>query len=124
MDKEEEIKKSLILIRHELASIDLSDIKNIEDILISDAEVRQREADSEIFYIKYFEKLLKLLTQKQLEYVGTQAQSDLQSAFGRGTINGFYLIDQWFKEQLSGSRGRFSEVEKPKPGDNPVDTDL
>jgi hypothetical protein len=112
--------KSLILIRHQLGSIDLSDIDELKNELMSDTESSARAGDAELFYTRYFEKVLKLLTQYQLEFIGTQAKNIEELGFGRGTINGLILIKEWFDKQVNASRARFSKEEKPKPGDNPV----
>jgi hypothetical protein len=91
----------LKLMRHILGSIDLYDV----DETLNDAELLARAGDVEIFYKKYFDKQLKQMIQEQLEFIGKEVQPE-QLAFARGTINGFSLIREWFKDQLGLSLSR------------------
>jgi hypothetical protein len=101
-----EIQKSAELLRHELASIDLSDILKLLKERLSDEEAQEIAGTVEIFYRTIFEKRIKLLIQRQLEFIGTEAVNDSQLQFARGTVNGFFLIDEWFKEQVHRSLSR------------------
>lgn len=103
------IKNSTELLRHLLASIDLSDIKEE----LSDEEFQNRATDAELFYKNHFEKVIKILIQKQLEFMGQYAEDLEQFLVGRGTINGLSLIKEWFEDQVQISLSRFEE-KKPE----------
>lgn len=121
MEHKQEIKyetdKSAEAIQHILGSINLDDIKKIDGPMLTDAELDARAGDAEIFYMKHFENVIKLFIQEQLKYIAEQAQNESQLVFGRGTINGLYLIDEWFKQRVAESRSRFQKEEKPEPGE-------
>ena len=113
-----ELEVSSKLLRHLLSSIDLLDIEEIKNLRLNDIEIRARAGDVEIFYRNHFKKILKLLIQKQLEFIASEATSELQLQFARGTINGFTLLDDWCKEQTTLSLSRFKgEEEEPEPGE-------
>lgn len=105
-------KEELELIRHNVGSINLSDIEKLKEERISEDAEKQRAADAEIFYKNHFEKLLKLFIQKQLEFIAEEATDIEKLAFSRGTINGFTLINEWFEEQVNFSLSRFEEEEE------------
>lgn len=116
MDKKE-LEKAKDINKHQLGSIDLSDIEEAENTLLTDVEMMELASQAETFYKQHFKKVLKLLTQKQLQFIGEQAQGDAQLMFGRGTINGIYLIDEWFNQKISESMSRFQKEEKPELGE-------
>lgn len=119
-NKEEVIKKSgevIELLRQELGSITLKELRDAEEPQLSDAEYNERANSAENFYMNYMEKILDILEHRQLVEIGTKAQNELQMIFGRGTINGFYLIKEWFQEQINLSRARFQPKEKVEPGE-------
>ncbi len=105
------IEKSADLLRQQLSSINIRDAGELLKEGLSDVEYNARANDAEIFYTKNFEKVLKLLILKQLETIGTTADNTEQLMFGRGTINGFLLVQEWFNEQVSISRSRFDKGE-------------
>lgn len=120
MTREDVIKKSGELIgnlRRELGSITLKELKTSEDPQLTDAEYNERAASAEVFYMSHMEKILDIMEHQQLVEIGTKAQNDLQMIFGRGTINGIYLIKEWFLEQLSISRSKFEPREKVELGE-------
>lgn len=82
----------------QLMSIDLKDIFEIEKKRLSDGELKERAANAYGFYKSYFEDVIKLLIQEQLEFIGEKAMPD-NLLFIRGTLNGLYIIQDWFKEQ-------------------------
>lgn len=104
-------------LRKVLGSITLKDVKDAEQPQLTDAEYQERAADAEVFYMHHMEKLLDILEHRQLIEIGTKAQNELQMIFGRGTINGLYLVKEWFQEQVGISRSRFEEKEKVEPGE-------
>lgn len=101
------------LLRHLLASIDLSDTEEE----IGDEEYNKRMADADIFYTNHFEKLLKAFIKKQLEFIAKEAESLEALSFGRGTINGFILLKEWFEEQIKESHSRFEGKEEEETGE-------
>jgi len=104
-------------LRKELGSITIEEIDSLKEPQLTDAEYDGRANDCEIFYTKYIERVLKLFIQQQLESIGKDALNMEQVMFGRGTINGFYLLDEWFKNQVSISRARLQPEEKAEPGE-------
>jgi len=111
------LEKSAELTRKLLGSITLNDIEELKEETLSDEEYKARASDCELFYKKYLEKVLKLFIQKQLEEIGQRAVSEGQMVFGRGTINGLFLIKEWFDEQVSVSLSKFQPEEKGEFGE-------
>lgn len=118
MDK---LEKSPKLLRHELNSIDLSDILELLDEKISDANVIEVANAADVFYTNYFKRRLKLLIQKQLEYGMSYPADEEKRHFAAGTINGLALVNDWFKDQCKISR---NGMEKPaiEHKEEPFDT--
>ena len=120
LSKEELVEASgqaIELLRRQLGSITLRELHEAEEPQLSDAEYNERAGAAETFYMSHMEKILDILEHRQLVEIGTKAQNELQMIFGRGTINGFYLIKEWFLEQVNLSRSRFQPKEKVEPGD-------
>ena len=101
-------------LRKECGSATLEDIIAGEIPQLTDTELMARAGDAEIFYTKYLDKILRLMIYQQLEKT---IGENIDIQFGRGTVNGIYLIQQWFKDQVSISRSRFKTEEKPTPGE-------
>jgi hypothetical protein len=114
MDKSAKLISEL---RKELCSITIEEIDALKEPQLTEAEYNGRANDCEIFYTKYVERVLKAFIQQQLESIGKDALNMEQVMFGRGTINGFYLLDEWFKNQINISRARFNPEEKAEPGE-------
>ena len=113
---EEFTKQELKLIRNQLGSVDLSDVKNIK---LTEADVANREGDTELYYRNHFKNVLKGFIQEQLEFIGKQAEGENMLSFGRGTINGFFLIRDWMEEQSKNSLSRFKQPEEGGPTEEP-----
>lgn len=98
---EDELYKSKMLNKEQLASINARDIIKLqnEDDKLNEQEIKSKAEMADNFYRNNFEKVLKLMLFRQLEFLGKQAETQGQILFGRGTINGLSLIDEWFKEQ-------------------------
>ncbi len=109
MSKETEQSKELL--RQLLTSINLEDIEELKKITLNDADALSRAADVELFYKNHFSKVIKLFIQIQLEYIGKEAETTEQLMFGRGTINGLFLIKNWFDKQVNLSLSRFDKPE-------------
>ena len=110
--------QAIELLRRQLGSITLKEFKESEEPQLTDAEYNERAGVAETFYMSYMEKILDILEHQQLVEIGTKAQNDVQMIFGRGTINGLYLIKEWFLAQVNLSRSRFQSEEKAEPGSN------
>lgn len=106
---EKDLEKSAKILRHELASIDLSDIDEMEKTILTDEEAMARAGDAETFYINHFEKVINLFILEQLKFIGEQATDNEKLQFGRGTFNGLCLMRNWFKKQINKSLSRFDE---------------
>ena len=105
-------------LRKELTSIGLEELKSLdENPTLTDAELNARAGDAEIFYKNHFKKIIDLLIYKQRIAISDKAQTIAQVALGRGTINGLYLIQEWFEEQVGVSLSRFDKEEKGEPGE-------
>ncbi|MCX6741201.1 MAG: hypothetical protein NTY61_02270, partial [Candidatus Parcubacteria bacterium] len=109
--------KLIGVLRKELGSVALEDIREIDEPTLTDAEHDARANDAEIFYMRHMKKVLAALTYKQLVNIGEAATTDMQLQFDRGTINGIYLVMEWFTQQLSISRARFQKEDKTEPGE-------
>ncbi len=114
MNQEKFREKETALLRHLIGSIDLSDVGELDKDTLGEEEYMNRASESEAFYRHFFDKVLKSLIQKQLEWIGNQAQNDLELSFGRGTINGLNLIKDWFEEQV-GALGQKIEDSRDIP---------
>lgn len=120
LKREELIKKTGELteaLRKELGSITLKEALQVDDAQLNDAEFNERANAAEIFFINHMERVLNAFEYSQLQEIGNKAQNDVQMVFGRGTINGFYLIREWFNQRISESRARFEPKEKVEPGE-------
>jgi hypothetical protein len=114
MTKEQKTADLLDTLRKECGSITLKEIIESESPQLTDTELMARAADCEIFFPKYLDKVLRLMIYNQLEKT---VGENIDVQFGRGTINGIYLIQQWFKDQVNISRSRLKTEEKPTPGE-------
>lgn len=86
---------SLKAIRHMLASIDLSDIKEEKDM--TDAE--RKGYCAQVFAVfPVIEKDIKKFLHAQLMFISNEAATMEQVSFGRGTFNGMdLLLEHWKK---------------------------
>jgi hypothetical protein len=113
MSEQLDSEKIITLLRHELASIDMNDIYELEKDKLDEAELMERAGASDSFYRSHFEKVLKLFIWAQLIKIGTEAQNQDQLMFNRGIINGLVLLQNWFSDQISISHSKFRTVEEP-----------
>ncbi len=110
--KETAIQTSAILMRHLLASIDLSDVEELDKIRITNDEAMARAGDAELFYKSHFEKVIKLLAWQQLEFTAKEATDQDMLQFARGTFNGIAIVKEWFEDQRKKSLSRFDKPEE------------
>ena len=108
-----ELEQSAKLLRHCLASIDLSDIEEFkkEEEGMENAEVLGRASDTATYYTNHLKRVLRILINKQIESILVDVQNKDQLNFARGTINGFALIDEWCQSALGIAASKY---------DNPV----
>ena len=114
------LEQSAILIgelRRDLDSISLEELQLLNDPQLTDEELTARAGDAEIFYKNHFKKILDLLIYRQQINIIDTAKTIEQLLFVRGTLNGFYLIEEWFGEQVGLSVSRFDKEEKSEPGE-------
>lgn len=81
----------LELNRHQIGSINLSDVVTPETLLPEQRTQYLREAES-LWKNIVFQNELKLIMRRQLEFVGMQAADFDQVMVARGTINGSSLL--------------------------------
>ncbi len=110
--KETAIQTSAILMRHLLASIDLSDVEELDKIRMTDDEAMALAGDAELFYKSHFEKIIKLLAWQQLEFTAKEATAQDMLQFARGTFNGIAIVKEWFEDQRKKSLSRFDKPEE------------
>lgn len=85
---------SIELLRKELASIDLSNIKEEE---VSESEHKEYVAAISAVFPR-LEKDIKRFLHEQLMFIANQATDMNQISFGRGTFNGMdLLLNHWRK---------------------------
>ena len=105
-----ELKLSAKLIRQQLGSIGLSDVKSLGEI----ENNKNLAEDAELFYRNHFKAFLKALIQQSLENIATSPESLEQLMFGRGSIDLAILIDEWFQKQTRISLSKHDK-EKDEP---------
>lgn len=113
-------KQSLKLIRHQLGSIDLSDVKEEETEL---SETKRRAYCAAIFAVyPRLEKDIKKMLYLQLMFNSNEAGDWSQVIFGRGTFNGMdLLLSKWKKAQAEHLANlKENEEDKPKDKTNPM----
>ena len=98
-------------------SIDLSGIEKLKGKVLTEEEVKQRAAEATAFYKLYFEDSLKLFIQEQLEFIATEANTLEGLAYNRGTINGFFLIRDWFQRKVNSVGGNSKATDEGETGE-------
>lgn len=100
----------LEVLRHELASIDLSDI---EDEEMSESERKEYVSTISAVFPR-LEKDIKRFLHAQLMFIANQATDMNQVSFGRGTFNGMdILLNHWKRvAQEHNSKGKEEDFDK------------
>lgn len=102
--------KSLQLIRHQLGSVDLSDVREDPEL----KEEEQKNYDAAISAVMHhLERDIKRLQYQQLEFMGLNAEHYGQVIFGRGTFNGADLLLHLWKEAHTRHLARSEGNEQP-----------
>jgi len=107
----EDLKNSAALLRHQLASIDISDLIRAKKFYeeLSEEVSKDLAAQCETFYNQYFKKRLLYMQFLQQEFIAKEAVTDLQLQFARGTFNGLQLIKEWMELEVAKSLSRFDK---------------
>lgn len=109
-------RESLVhLNRHQLGSIDLSDLTIPEELTGERRKEYLQQAEL-LWANPVFQNETKLIIRKQLEFIGMQAVEDLQYVIGRGTINGSDLL----RDRIETLHTQYKE--SIKGPDEPVDS--
>ena len=98
-------KSATLMNRHQLGSIDLSDIKEE----LTENEQKERNANIANSY-KYIEPTIKKLLIAQQEFMAKQCENENQLLFGRGSINGIAVV----LEELRSYKLAHEELTKPQ----------
>lgn len=103
-------KSATLLNRHQLGSIDLTDVR---DKKLTENEIRERNAAITVAY-KHIENAIKRLEVAQEEYLSTHCEQTKPVLFGRGSINGISLVLEEFEDY----KQQHDELIKPTEGFN------
>ena len=80
--------------------MDIKEIFKLKEPTITDkATLKERAGHAMNFYRNNFEKELQILIFKQLDVITGNATTESEMQFIRGTLNGFYLVIDWFNNQ-------------------------
>lgn len=110
----DEFKEATELNKKQLIAMDIDEVLELEEEKISDTELLARASDAMIFYNHYFKKVLKLLVFEQMKWGNTQARTPDEMLINKGSINGLYIVEEWFKEQLSKEASKRQQEESFK----------
>lgn len=107
------------VMRHQLGSIDPSNLKELTDM--DESEQKNRHSEAALIYTKkFFKREIDLLKDSQVYAMAEQYDGQSQHDFGKGTVNGISLVYEHI-EQLAGKH--LSETapkeEYDKYGTNP-----
>jgi hypothetical protein len=107
MKKEE---PSIKLLRHQLGSIDISDI--IEDEKEMSKEERAQYCAAIFAIFPRLEKDIKRFLHRQLMFISNRAVNWEQVIFGRGTFNGIDLLYKYWKDAAAEFEAKPKEERK------------
>lgn len=108
--QEKELQAAAELTRERLKLIDPKEILDMEKESLSEVEIMARATDAELFYMKYFEKVLKLMIYQYLQEMGVRAETPGQVLFYRGILYGLQeIVQRWFEQQVAQARSRFKD---------------
>ena len=91
-------------LRHEVCSIDLSDIRSVDQHVPSKADTLSKEERSSYvasaagFFQLYLKPEAERLLYAQEKFMNEKAENWFQMLVGRGTINGILLLYELFQE--------------------------
>ena len=98
--------------RHVLGSINLSDMVDIGSLTPADKLNYLKEAEG-VYQNEVFQNELKIMVQAQLEFIGLNAANYDEVIMGRGTMNGFSLM----QERFSILHNEYRQAIKPEDKD-------
>ena len=96
------------------------DIIEIEEERLSEREREERSGEIEIFYIKYFKKILALKEYEWLRSMGIRdwSKDPIEHAiWHQGALHCLQEMRDWFESQVNLSKSRFQKEEEPEPGE-------
>lgn len=112
--------KSTLLIRKELATIDMSEL--IDSRLdLEESKAQALPHDTRSYYLTYFERILLRHIDSQMKFQATVVNDMEQLQFSKGTINGLFVIRDWFRLQSDIAKDRMTK-EKPTDPSDPLPT--
>lgn len=114
-----ELELSAKLLKHQLGSVDLSDIEKLRAEKLNGKDSMSRAVEVELFYKSVFKKVIKLLIQEQLEFMGKEVGDTYQFQFARGTVNGLFLVRDWFDDEEREALSRHAPKVVSKPTSDP-----
>lgn len=94
--------------RNQIGSISLKDIDSLDNLTISERKGYLQQAES-IFNNPVFQNEIKIIVQKQLEFMGMKARNMEEVWVSRGTINGVDL----FRERIETLHSEYIQAIKP-----------
>lgn len=105
-------KSATLLNRHQLGSIDLSDVRDIKTESglkeLTENEIKERNVAIANAY-KYIEPAIKKLLIAQQEFLSTHCEQTKPILFGRGSINGICVVLDEFEDY----KKQYEEDTKP-----------
>lgn len=101
----------LTLARHQLASLDLSDLPRKQE---TPEERRARVARASAAFLE-IEHDLRELEQQQLVFIGKEATDQRQADFGRGTLNGVALVREFYEKLHREHLADIAEAQNTEP---------
>jgi len=102
-------KKITELMRHQIGSINLSDLIDISTLTLSERKKYLQDAET-LWNNPVFKNEIKFIIQKQIEFIGMEARDILEVSVGRGTVNGATLLS----ERIQALHIEYIEDTKPK----------
>ncbi len=103
--------------RHQIGSIDLADIIDVDALKPSDKKIYLQEAEV-LWSNPVFQNETKKIIRLQLEFIGMNAEYFEQMLVGRGTINGCDLLRERieklhleYKDSTQSTEEKFDEFE-------------
>ena len=94
--------------RNQICSVSLKDIDNIDDLTVVDRKNYLQQAES-LYSNPVFQNEIKVIIQKQLEYMGMEAKNMEEVWVSRGTINGIDLL----RERIEALHSEYIQAIKP-----------
>lgn len=82
-----------------ITEIKIQELIDIDNAELSEGDYKERAAEAEVFYKRYFKKTLQAFLLGEYKYLGDLAENEQMLLFGRGHIDMLQKIDKWFQQQ-------------------------